>query len=383
MSIVVFPFKEEDPGVLLDNVRAAAVHPRVREVVCVGFERESTFEALERAAPGITEDTGTKLTVVVQQRLGSKRPGKGDGMNTALRYFLDETDAARLHFYDSDIRSFTGEWIERAEHVADDGYDVVRHYFPRASTDAMITWMITRTGLAILWPHSELAWIEQPLGGELLLTRPVVERFAADGAVRAQSDWGIDTLYTFAAVRHGFSMFETHVREGKVHRLYGRLTDLKTMLVECFSALQELRGTPVPGDTLHRIDYPDVVPVEIGEKIGYDVEESILLLPLGWTDRQNDLLELFPIPVRDGMLATRGYPRFGFMDERNWGDTYRVLLDHFIPGDGDWEELLFRLWVVRVLNYTINQALRGYSHALRYLHWMVDHYRRAALQGSF
>ncbi len=246
----------------------------------------------------------------------------------------------------------------------------------------MITWMITRTGLAMLWPHSELAWIEQPLGGELLFTRPVVERLVADESVQAQSDWGIDTLYTFATVRHGFSMFETHIRSGKMHKLYGRLTDLKTMLVECFAALQHLRGTPVPSDTLHRIDYPDVVPADIAEKIGYDVEESVLLLPLGWSERQTELLELFPVPVRDGMLATRGYPRFVFMDELGWRDSFCVLLEHFVHGDEDWEELLFKLWVVRVLNYTLTQALRGYSHAMRYLHWMVDHYRASSLQGA-
>lgn len=375
MSVVVFPFKVEKHDVVVSNVATAAGHPRIDEVVCVGYERESTYEAIELAAPEVEETTGTRVTLILQERLGDKRPGKGDGMNTALRYFAEHTTAERIHFYDADISSFTAEWIEKAENVADEGYEVVRHYFPRSSTDAMITWMITRTGFAMLWPRTELPWIEQPLGGELLFTRPVVEELLADEAVMAQSNWGIDTLYTFATVRAGFSVFETYVRQGKMHKLYGRLTDLKTMLVECFAAIQELRGTPLVGETLHRIEYPDIVPEAIAEKIGYDIEESILLLPLNWTDGQEELLELFPVPIRDGMLAARRYPRFTFMDELAWHDTFCVLLNHFVHGDPDWEELLFRLWVVRVLNYTVSHALRGYGHALRYLHRMVNDYR--------
>ena len=84
-------------------------------------------------------------------------------------------------------------------------YSVVRHYFARASTDAMITWMITKTGFSLLWPDSELPWIEQPLGGELLFKRPVVEHLVKDDRVRAQSDWGIDTLYTFSTFRQAFA----------------------------------------------------------------------------------------------------------------------------------------------------------------------------------
>ena len=39
-SLVVFPFKTEQPGVVLSNIRTAAAHPRVGEVACVGYEVE-------------------------------------------------------------------------------------------------------------------------------------------------------------------------------------------------------------------------------------------------------------------------------------------------------------------------------------------------------
>ena len=50
--------------------------------------------------------------------------------------------------------------------------------FPRAATDAMITWMITRPALARLFPGTLLPRLDQPLGGEVLLTGRAVEALA-------------------------------------------------------------------------------------------------------------------------------------------------------------------------------------------------------------
>jgi mannosylglycerate synthase len=381
MSLVVFPFKEEDPEVLLKNVEIALAHPRVDEVLCVGASEDRCFAETSAAAPELARKHRKSVAVILQERIGELRPGKGDGMNTALKYLLEKTEHRRIHFYDADIVSFSQEWITKAEEAADEGYQVVRHYFPRSSTDAMITWMITRTGFALLWPRTALPWIEQPLGGELLLTREAAERLFSDPRVRRQSDWGIDTLYTFSMVAHGLSIFEIYMDVGKLHKLYGALTDLKTMLIECFAALKGLKGEDVPEGTRHRIEYPGPVRQEMKEKVGYDFERTLHLLRENWSDRQETLLELFPREVREGMLAAREYPRFSFMDEEAWAETYLVLLEHFDSGDPDWVELLFKLWIARVLQYTTAEALRGYDHALHYLHRMVARYVHRALIG--
>ena len=153
-SLIVFPFKSEDVEVFRKNIREAVAHPRVAEVLCVGYAENTCYQEIQAAIPEIQKDREKGVLLVLQERLGDKRPGKGDGMNTALKYFLEETDYERLHFYDSDIETFSREWISQAENAADDGYQVVRHYFPRASTDAMVTWMITKTGFAVLWPNA-------------------------------------------------------------------------------------------------------------------------------------------------------------------------------------------------------------------------------------
>ena len=73
------------------------------------------------------------------------------------------------------------------------------------------------------------------------------------------------------------------------------------------------------------------------------------------------------------MKASRDYPRLGFFDADLWGSTYRVLLDSFDHTDRDWRELLFRLWVARVLSYTVNEG----RARLRRLHRIpAEHDRR-------
>lgn len=71
--------------------------------------------------------------------------------------------------------------------------------------------------------------------------RSVVEKLLKEEDVISRSDWGVDTMYTFYSVKYGYPMLETYISEGKLHKLYGKLTDLKTMLVECFDTIQSLK----------------------------------------------------------------------------------------------------------------------------------------------
>lgn len=376
-SLVVFPFKSEDVRIFRKNIDEAISHPRVEAVLCVGYEENKCYKEIQKVIPALERKSGKKIHLILQERLGSRRPGKGDGMNTALKYFLKETECDRIHFYDSDIETFSKEWITQAELPADDGYEVVRHYFPRASTDAMVTWMVTKTGFAILWPNTELPFIEQPLGGELLLTRRVAAKLYEDERSIRQSDWGIDTVYTWLMVANGFSVYETYVPIGKVHKLYKTLADLKDMAVECFATIQQLETERI--DTvsmIHRVERPGPVPDRVKEKTAYNLEGSLHLLMDGWTERQLELLSHFPNQVRKNMVECQRKPRFLFMDAESWYETYKVLLEHFDPEDTDWRELLFKLWIARVLNYTTKVALRGYDYALFYLYQMVERFIR-------
>ena len=372
-SLVVFPFKTERPDVVLKNVRIAVHHESVGRVLCVGSHQETTYRAVEEAIPGIVSKTGTPVDLVLQDRIGTKRAGKGDGMNTGLRYFVD-SDCDRLHFYDADITSFDDTWITKAETSADLGYDMVRHYFPRSATDGMVTWMITRPGFAILFPDSELSCIHQPLGGELALSREAAGTIAGDSSVLRQSDWGIDTLITFSAVQHGMSISEVYMPQGKLHKLYGQLTDIRRMVIECFSAIQALRGQVLDRRITHDVELAEGVPASITGKTGYDFAATMTLIPKTFTFRQLDVLATLPAPVMEGMLSAHT-GNVSFLNESLWHDVYLALLEEYIEGDDDWEEVLFLVWVVRVLAYTTDVADAGYDSALRYLEGTIHRYR--------
>jgi mannosylglycerate synthase len=376
-SLVVFPFKTERPEVVLKNVAIAAHHESVDEVLCVGSDPETTYRAVEEAIPAIVSKTGTPVDLVLQDRIGTKRRGKGDGMNTGLRHFVD-SGYDRLHFYDADITSFDDTWITKAEKSADLGYDMVRHYFPRSATDGMVTWMITRPGFAILFPNSELPCIHQPLGGELVLSRKAAETIAGDSNVARQSDWGIDTLITFSAVQHGMSISEVYIPQGKIHKLYGQLTDIRRMVIECFSAVHALRDQVLDRRITLDVQRVQSVPASITKKTGYDFEATMRLIPKTFTSRQLDALATLPTPAMEGML-TAHTGNVSFLEESLWHDVYLALLDEYIEGDDDWEEMLFLVWVVRVLAYTTDVARAGYDGALKYLEGTIHKYRERSV----
>lgn len=380
MSLVCFPFKHEKVSTVLRNVTIAANHPGVSMVLLVGATENDCYRDVAQGVSDIESQLRAPVRLLIQRRLGNTlRGGKGDGMNTAMLYFLSahtlpenngrldsEIPLQRLHFYDADIESFDDLWITKAEEGSALGYDVVRHYFPRSSTDAQITWQVTKVGFALLWSRSTLPWIQQPLGGELCFARHVVETLVADKRVIAQSNWGIDTLYTWVCAEHGFSLLEVYVPQGKMHALYGGLRDLESMVCECFDAIQSLKHETIPTDpSIHRIDPPAAVPDSITSKIGYDVQKSLKLLAEGWSKRQYELLKLFGDRVQEGMRAATDWPEYIFMDEDTWIAAYEVFLKHFNLNDPDWRALLFRMWVVRVINYTLRHVLRGYSSALQ------------------
>ncbi len=369
-SLIVVPVLNEDIDVVLGNLRASAAHPAVGMVMAITGDHETTNQAIRT---GI-EDLGGRVRVLPQQRLGNLRPGKGDAINTGLKVFLEDTDLERIHFYDADIKTFDGEWISKAETALDLGFQAVRHFYPRSATDAMITWMVTRLGFALLWPRSPLPMLEQPLSGELAFTREAAAILAADPRVKSQSDWGVDTAITFATMAHGLSVYESYIARGKDHALYSSLSDIKVMMVECLGALQRLRPTTILTTQAERIsEAPDSVPQQIAQQIGFDVEATQHLLARDWNARQDALLAVhFPEHVAVGARMWRQWPDTSWMNEETWLTTLTILLDHYAPDDSDWCELAFRLWVGRVLHYTLRIAVRGHAFADIYLREMVE-----------
>lgn len=380
MSLVVFPFKQEDLAVMSANLTTAARHQRVDEVWAVAAAEGDEMARVSAMADDIGTHESTPIKVFPQEHIGTFRSGKGDGMNTAIQ-LAAEHGFDRVHFYDADITNFDNTWIEGAEAAADRGYGVVRHRFPRASTDAMITWMITRPSLALFFPDTVLPRLGQPLGGEMLLNRTAVEGLASDSSVRNRSDWGVDTMITHATATLGVPIFEHNVVEGKRHALYGSLNEIKTMALECLDAAISLRGKAIPNDsTDFAADPPAPVPGDLKNTVAYDVNPTIALLGAPWERGERDLIERLPQPVVADILLNQETPNFQFMDATAWGTVLSALHEGFRLGDPVWESMAFRVWLMRVLAYTTTQALAGYDSALRYLEQTIREYEKLADQ---
>ena len=377
----MIPVLNEDMEVVSANLHAAARHPRVHSVVAVTGDHEPTNRKVKEALPLL----GRNVRAVPQERLGNFRPGKGDAINTGLNLFLEDPSLERIHFYDADIKTFDGEWITKAENALDLDFQAVRHFYPRAATDAMITWMVTRLGFAILWPQSALPTIEQPLSGELAFSREAAAILAADRRVRDQSDWGVDTAITFATVAHGLSVYESYIAQGKDHALYSSLADIKVMMIECLGTLQRLRsGSPTLPDLPRRTsEVPATVSEKIAQLVGFDVEATQRLLNDDWNSRQDILLaDHFPKEIAISSQSWRDWPDTSWVDEETWVTTLSILLDRFVPDEQDWSDIAFRLWVGRVLHYTLRTAMKGHAFADAYLREMIARTIAGALRSG-
>lgn len=352
---------------MLRNMQHANSHPSVAEVLAVSRTENDTFTQITAELDRQGSAWGK---VVLQQRIGELRPGKGDALNTAFQYFLGRP-WQRLHLYDSDISNFHPGWVDRAEHAGDEGFPVVRHIYPRAATDGMITAFITRPVFALLFPGTGLAQLSQPLGGEMMLDRAVVEGLSQNSLVQTQSDWGIDTMISYTQALHGWRIKEIAVSEGKQHQLYGELTELKTMLNECFASLQTIYRQPSAETSSAEwlVSEPlGTVPIAVQQAVGYD-------------HNQTEKLASTPLDVTTQSLLERLGEDLGEEIPSRWqshlgvgkigGELWMRLLSHLLPrfqlGKDHWEGMLFRLWVMRVLTYTTTQVAHGYQNAIGYL----------------
>lgn len=378
MSLVVFPFKSEPAELVLANLAMAAANPAIDEVWAVASEAGKVEHEVRAASRELSITHGKPIEVLVQQRIGKLRPAKGDGMNTAIAKAAEQ-GRERVHFYDADITNFDSSWIDGAERATDRGFGVVRHRFPRASTDAMITWMVTRPALARLFPGTFLPRLNQPLGGEILLDRRAVESLAGSELVRNRSDWGIDTILTYSTSVMGLGLYEHHVRDGKRHALYGSLDELRDMLVECLDAACSLAGRPGPtADAWYGNDPPSPAPEDLKRTVAYDIEATKHLLGADWSSEETRLAERLPGDIGARLLKSTNGSDSSFMDADLWYLIHGFLIENFTLGDPAWESLAFRLWLTRVLAYTTDQASAGFDAAMAYLEGTISEYEKMA-----
>ena len=363
-TLIAIPFLAEDPELATRTLLEARTHPGVTQVIGIHGDR------LDVAAEvGARVGSVSGIDLIAQRRIGTLRPGKGDALNTGLQYFLTGP-WSRLHFYDADIRTFHRGWIEQAEQRLDQGFATTRFFFPRARTDGMVTWMVTRPGFALLWPDSVLPRIRQPLAGEVAFSRESAAVLAADSGVREQSDWGIDAALLHRSAARGLSIYECYAPEGKDHALYGTLADLDTMLAESINVLQRLRAASLPGPIAHEADdvseiEPEVLDQPFLVQAAFDREGTAALLRQPLSAEASALLDIDSLrPIAAQVANWEHELDLSSLDSRTWIRILRVLLERFDYRSDGWRQLAFRLWAGRVLHHASDVDHLDYRQAM-------------------
>jgi hypothetical protein len=198
--------------------------------------------------------------------------------------------------------------------------------------------------------------------------------------VRDRSDWGIDTVLTYATSVMGTGMYEHHVADGKRHALYGSLDELREMLIECLDAARSLQGLPGPDPgAVHGTDPPSAAPRDLKQVVAYDIDGSRRLLGGAWPDDEAELLSTLPEDIAGVLLSGAPDRVFDSVDADLWFQIHGFLIEGFALGDPVWESLAFRLWLMRVLAYTAGEARLGFDRAIAYLRSTIERYEAAAL----
>jgi hypothetical protein len=116
--------------------------------------------------------------------------------------------------------------------------------------------------------------------------------------------------------------------------------------------------------------------------VAYDVESTVRLLESDWSAEEIRLAESLPDNLVGLLLDDPTRPRFELMDADRWFVSHGFLLHGFALGDPAWESLAFRLWLIRVLAYTTNQAREGFDAAMTYLESTIRGYEAIAAGSS-
>lgn len=345
---------------------------RVKAVFIVdGWSTDGTFATLQEGLPELRRLYPEAQIEVIRSEL--RETGKGGAMVTGMKYAL--TNGFRnVVFLDGDITSVTPHWITLLlENMERHRASMARGYFDRSTPDAQITRHITRPLMAIYFPEGRQ--IQQPLGGELVLTSELASHLLREAPTAPPHHWGIDTFLTVNTVAGGFSIVEVYLTQ-KVHKKKS-LTELRAMLVECFDEMcKEIafhgrcHAVPDPQASLVR-----VMPKEnVIERVGGDVRslqyadlkeqrERFFTFVRGIRQPKTRLREL-GLSREERDLALSLFDRRRFDEESSTlnGELWVSLVDRLARGyiergfSSIYHDVIFACWTLRALSFAHHEA---------------------------
>ena len=195
----------------------------VDKVIISDGSNEDTFKELKKRE-------SKNIEVISEKKyIKTTEIGKGIGMiNGGIAAIKEDFD--KIGYIDGDIYNPNiGKWMGLLFDPLDRDIDVVKAAFSRNPADGQITRHITKPLIGMFFSN---AWeIDQPLGGELSISRKALEEIFTKG-ISPPYGWGIDTFITIKTLMYGYKMGEVYLGQ----KMHGKktLTNLEKMFIECF-----------------------------------------------------------------------------------------------------------------------------------------------------
>ena len=335
-----------------------------------GWSTDNTAYLLEEELPKLARKYGKNVEF---HRAELRNAGKGGAMVTGMKIALEGCHSNIL-FTDADITSITSKWFDLLVNgIKRYDVDITRGYYDRSPFDAQITRHVTRPLINMFFPEGR--GINQPLGGELCMTRSFVQHLL-DYRIAPPHTWGIDTFITVTALVEGFNTAELYLSQ-KAHKK--KTTDeLKSMVLECFDEIVKQifyhkRNEVVP--LFKGVTYVRVIPKSESdiERVGEDVrtaafvnfesEINSLLNFIGDREIYLQLLDELDISEEGQVIISRLLnadfrERSKLLDAKKWVHLLHDLVQGYINRqfESRYHDLIYIVWKLRALAFCLNEA---------------------------
>jgi len=138
--------------------------------------------------------------------------GKGYNLKAGMNYALS-IGAKCILTLDTDVRSAKPEWIQKfVDGILTDHNDLMVPIYTRNRYEGNTTNHFSSPIIYSCWGKD----IQQPIAGDFGISAKLAEKFVGSFNITADYQYGVDTLLTWTALAHDFSVSQVHLGQ-KIH----------------------------------------------------------------------------------------------------------------------------------------------------------------------
>ncbi|MBW2976951.1 glycosyltransferase family 2 protein [Candidatus Woesearchaeota archaeon] len=342
-----------------------------------GWSTDGTAPLLKRKIPRLQKKYNKKIKIFYSEL---RDTGKGGAIVTGMKRALKDNHS-KILFLGSDITSTTPEWCDvLAEGIDKNRVDMCRGYFDMAPFDAQIERHTVRPLINMFFPEGK--GINQPLGGELCMTKELAE-YILKNIIAPPHTWGIDVFLTVITLKGKFKVAEQYLAQKGCNKKSS--VWMRPISIECFDEMSKLiyykrRYLKIPkfkksfvkqlphSPKIKRIG-PDI------RKVAYNNPDYEIEMLLGYVKNLIANGQITPTRINNvslskfedstlilDLLRAKSTEEFKeksrFLTRKEWIRIINTLVRKFIHFNFAkmYYELYYLLWELRSLSFCLNEA---------------------------